>query len=177
MCDTEVYTVRVDSIHADSNVSFVGYINIPLRNVTKVELLSFSLHANATSPVTTNAYYVHIEELVSKFNDRTNPSFNSRVAGKISTEGQASGVVSNTQQLTTSLVCIPVTDGVPEHRTTFTVGNYFPVETSFIEPIRQIEKLTVNIFGAGGGQTDTTGGPTFLTLRFTCFKPNMCHYV
>lgn len=176
MCDTEVYTVRVDSVYASSNVSFVGYINIPLRNVTKVELLSVSLHANATTPVNTNAFYVHIEELVSKFNDRATPSYNSRVAGKISTEGQASAQVANAHQLASSLVCIPITDGTPEHRTTFTCGNYFPVETSFIEPIRQIEKLTVNIFGAGGGQTDTTGGPTFLTLRFTCSKPNVCHY-
>jgi hypothetical protein len=177
MCDTEVYTVRVDSVYSTSNVSFVGYINIPLRNVVKAELLSCSLHGNATSPVTTNAYYVHIEELTSKFNDRTNLAYDSRVSGQISTEGTApTAQVSNAQQLATSLVCIPVSDGAPDHRTAFTVGNYFPVETSFIEPIRQIEKLTVNIFSASGAQPDITGGPTFLTLRFTCSKPNVCQY-
>lgn len=176
MCDTEVYTVRVDSVYANSNMRFVGYINIPLRNVTKVELLSASFHANAISPVNTNAYYVHIEELASKFNDRTTPSYSSQVAGQISTEGQASAQVSNAWQLASSLVCIPVSDGTPDHRTTFTVGNYFPVDTSFIEPIRQIEKLTVNIFAANGGQPNITGGPTFLTLRFTCSKPNVCQY-
>ena len=176
MCDTEVYTVRVDSVYASSNTSFVGYINIPLRNVVKVELLSASFHANATSPVTTNAYYVHIEELVSKFNDRATPSYNSRVAGQISTEGQASAQVSNAYQLASSLICVPVIDGATEHRTLFTAGNYFNADTSFVEPIRQIEKLTVNLFTAIGGQPDITGGPTFLTLRFTCAKPNVCQY-
>ena len=177
MCDTEVYTVRVDSVYASSNTSFVGYINIPLRNITKVELLSVSFHANATAPVTTNAYYVHIEELVSKFNDRTNLSYDSRVAGKISSEGTApTNQISNAYQLASSLLCIPVSDGTSEHRTLFTAGNYFPAETSFIEPIRQIEKLTVNIFTAIGAQPDITGGPTFLTLRFTCAKPNVCQY-
>jgi hypothetical protein len=177
MCDTEVYTVRVDSTYASSNTSFVGYINIPLRNVVKVELLSCSLHGNATAPVTTNAFYVHIEELVSKFNDRANLLYGSRVAGQISTEGTTpTSQISNAYQLATSLVCIPVSDGTSEHRTNFTVGNYFPVETSFIEPIRQIEKLTVNIFLASGAQPNITGGPTFLTLRFTCSKPNVCQY-
>jgi hypothetical protein len=177
MCDTEVYTVRVDSTYASSNTSFVGYINIPLRNVVKVELLSCSLHGNATAPVTTNAFYVQIEELISKFNDRTNLAYDSRVAGQISSEGVGSSAqVSNSYQLATSLVCIPVSDGTSEHRTNFTVGNYFPVETSFIEPIRQIEKLTVNIFLASGAQPNITGGPTFLTLRFTCSKPNVCQY-
>ena len=177
MCDTEVYTVRVDSVYASSNTSFVSYINIPLRNVVKAELLSCSLHGNATSPVATSAFYVQIEELVSKFNDRANLSYDSRVAGQISSEGiTPTFLASNTHQLASSLVCIPVSDGASDHRTNFTVGNYFPVETSFIEPIRQIEKLTVNIFLASGAQPNITGGPTFLTLRFTCSKPNVCQY-
>jgi hypothetical protein len=67
MCDTEVYNVRVDSVGAASNMSFVGYLNIPLKNVIKAELLSVGFHANASSPTTTYAYYVHIEELKSKF--------------------------------------------------------------------------------------------------------------
>ena len=49
MCDTEVYTIRVDSLGASSNTSFVGYLNIPLRNVVKAELLSASVNANASS--------------------------------------------------------------------------------------------------------------------------------
>jgi hypothetical protein len=121
--------------------------------------------------------YVHVEELTSKFLDRGNLSYNSRVAGKISTEGTAPYLeISNTNMLASSIVCIPLTDGIPDHRTIFTSGNYFPVEVTYIEPIRQIEKLTVNLYASSGGQPSITDGPTFLTLRFTCAKPNVCQY-
>jgi len=176
MCDTEVYTVRVDSVYASSNTSFVSYINIPLRNVIKAELLSCSFHGNATS-IPTSAMYVHVAELTSKFLDRGNLSYDSQVAGEISTEGTAPYLtISNTNMLATSMVCIPLSDGIPDHRTIFTSGNYFPVEVSYIDPIRQIEKLTVNLYASSGGQPTIDLGPTFLTFRFTCSKPNVCQY-
>ena len=176
MCDTEVYTVRVDSVYAASNTSFVSYLNIPIRNVIKVELLSCSFHGNATS-IPTSAMYVHVAELTSKFLDRGNLSYDSQVAGKISTEGTAPYLaISNTNMLATSLVCIPLSDGIPDHRTIFTNGNYFPVEVAYIDPIRQIEKLTVNLYASSGGQPTVDLGPTFLTFRFTCAKPNVCQY-
>jgi hypothetical protein len=176
MCDTEVYTIRVDSVYAASNTSFVSYLNIPLRNVIKAELLSCSFHGNAAS-IPTSAMYVHVEELVSKFLDRGNLNYNSRVAGKISTEGIAPYLpISNTNMLATSLVCIPLTDGVPNHQTIFTSASYFPVEVVYIDPIRQIEKLTINLYASSGGQPTFNMGPTFLTFRFTCSKPNRCLY-
>jgi len=176
MCDTEVYTIKIDSVYAASNTSFVSYLNIPLRNVIKAELLSCSFHGNATS-IPTSAIHVHVEELKSKFVDRGNLNYDSQVAGIISSEGTApSSTISNTSMLATSIVCIPISDGIPDHRTIFTVGNYFPVELVYIDPIRQIEKLTVNLYASSGGQPDLTGGPTFMTLRFTCSKPNRCLY-
>ena len=176
MCDTEVYTVRVDSVYSASNTSFVSYLNIPLRNVIKVELLSCSFHGNATS-IPTSAMYVHVEELTSKFLDRGNLNYDSQVAGQISTEGTAPYLpISNTNMLATSLLCIPLSDGVPDHRTIFTNGNYFPVEVVYVDPIRQIEKLTVNLYASSGGQPVIELGPTFLTFRFTCSKPNRCIY-
>ena len=42
----ETYTLKVDSIFAPANNSFIGYINIPLRNVVKAEVLSASISAN-----------------------------------------------------------------------------------------------------------------------------------
>ena len=176
MCDTEVYTVRVDSVYAASNTSFVSYLNIPLRNVIKVELLSCSFHGNATS-IPTSAIYVHVEELTSKFLDRGNLSYDSQVAGQISTEGVGPYLpISNTNMLATALVCIPLSDGVPDHRTIFTTGAYFPVEVVYVDPIRQIEKLTVNLHASTGGQPTIDQGPTFLTFKFTCSKPNRCLY-
>jgi len=177
MCDTEVYTIRVDSVYASSNSSFIGYMNIPLRNVIKAELLSASFHANANAPTTTSAYYIHIEELKSKFNDKTSLQYASQVSGIISLEGSApSANVSNVGQLSSSIVCIPLEDSSTSHRTIFTTSSYFPVEIPYIEPIRQIPYFTVNIYAATGAQPNFTGGPTYLTLRITCSKPNRCLY-
>jgi hypothetical protein len=177
MCDTEIYTIRVDSVYSSSNVSFIGYMNIPLRNVIKAELLSASFHANANSPTTTSAYYIHIEELKSKFIDKTYLQYSSQVAGFKTTEGPApSTAVSNVGQLASSIVCIPLEEALPDHRTTFNSNSYFPVEIPFIEPIRQIQQFTVNLYAATGAQTAITGGPTYLTLRITCSKPNRCLY-
>ena len=177
MCDTEVYTIRVDSVGASSNASFIGYMNIPLRNVIKAEILSASFHANAVTPVTSSGYYVNIEELKSKFNDKTNVQYGSRVAGIISNEGANPTITTtNVNQLATSVLFIPLDENaLSAHRTIFTTSSYFPAETPFIEPIRQIQQFTVNIYTASGGQNDFTG-PTYLTLRITCSKPNVCLY-
>jgi hypothetical protein len=177
MCDTEVYTIRVDSVYSSSNSSFIGYMNIPLRNVIKAELLSISMHANATWPTTTSAFYIHIEELKSKFNDKTYLQYSSQVAGLKTTEGVAPlTAVSNVGQLASSIVCIPVEDSSAGHRTIFNSNSYFPVEIPYIEPIRQIQQFTVNVYIESGAQPVLSRGPTHLTLRITCSKPNVCLY-
>ena len=173
MCDTEVYTIRVDSIGASSNASFIGYMNIPLRNVIKAELLSASFHANVNSPVTTTGYYINIEELKSKFNDKTYVQYS--ING--SKEGANPTITTlNSGQLASSIAFIPLHDNsLDSHRTVFTNNSYFPVEIPFIEPIRQIEKFTVQLYTAAGGGIEFIG-PTHLILRITCSKPNVCLY-
>jgi hypothetical protein len=177
MCDpaNEVYTLRVDSMYAPSNNTFVGFINIPLKNVIKAELLSASIHANA---LTTSYIYVYVEELVSKFNDRTNLLYYVQGAGTQTTEGtpQTGGAVSNVNQIATSIVAIP-TEESAAHRTVFSVGNNYPAEVNFIEPIRAIEKLTVKLLTSTGALVATPDSqPTYLVFRFTCSKPNICQY-
>jgi len=176
MCDTEVYTVRVDSAYATSNVSFVGYLNIPLRNVVKAEVQSVSIHANATAPSTTSMYYIHVDELKTKFLDRTDLKYSVSVSGQTGNVGSASSTVSNVGYLSQSLVAIPVTDGSSNYRTIFTTGSFHPVEITYLEPIRKLDKLTVKIFDAAGNPPAITGGPTFMTFRFTCAKNNPCLY-
>jgi hypothetical protein len=178
MCDTEVYTIRVDSYGSSSNTSFIGYMNIPLRNVIKAELLMASLYANSASVSGTSAFYVHIEELKSKFFDKTYLQYNSQVSGVKSTEGPAliaALTTSNVGQLNTSMVCIPIQDLTTNYRTIYTTNGFFPVEVPFIEPIRQIQQFTVNIYTANGDQPKFLG-PTYLNLRITCSKPNRCLY-
>jgi hypothetical protein len=148
-------------------------MNIPLRNVIKAELLSASFHANANAPTATSAFYLNIEELKSKFTDKTNLQY----VLNGSPEGAApSTAISNVGQLATSMVCIPVDVSSASHRTTFTNNSYFPVEIPYIEPIRQVQQFTVNLYTATGAQPIITGGPTYLTLRITCSKPNVCLY-
>jgi hypothetical protein len=167
----ETYTIKVDSRGAPSSNSFVGYIDIPLRNVVKVELLSANIDSNLA---TTPCLYVYVDELVSKFNDKASIQTSIRVAGATSNIGpNPSGSTSNISQLRTSLACIP-TEQVNQ-RTVFTVGAYWNTEVEFIEPIRQIQYLTVSIYGSTGDLAEV-GGVTYLTLRFTCAKRNTCLY-
>lgn len=173
MCDTEVYTVRVDTVNATvSNVDFVSYINIPLRNVVKAELIMASISANTTSA---QALCIYVDELVSKFNDRATLQFDMSTAGTISTQGSLTSPISNVQFLKTALAVIPAEE--VNSRTVFTLsGSGFPTDVQFIEPIRQLKTLTVKIFKANGELLEDPTGHTFLTFRFTCAKPNVCQY-
>jgi hypothetical protein len=172
MCDTEVYTIRVDTINTDvSNVNFTSYINIPLRNVIKAELLSASINANvADSP----QLYIYVPELVSKFNDRADLQYTLGASGSISTQGSLTTSISNVQCLKTALVAIPTDQVNP--RTIYTASSGFPTDVVFIEPIRQLKTLTVTIYKSNGEQLADPTGHTFLTFRFTCSKPNACLY-
>lgn len=176
----ETYTLKVDSVFAPANNSFIGYLNIPLRNVVKAEVLSAIISANTTS-ASSNVAYLYAMELDSKFNDRmdvqtTITSFNSNTMAKPQTSNigpNISGTFSNLNQMRTSLVCIPL-DQDPK-RTIFTLNGYFPTDIEYIEPIRQIQQLTISLYGETGNIL-TVGGPTFLVLRLTCSKPNRCLY-
>lgn len=173
MCDTEVYTVRVDTVNTTvSNVDFVSYINIPLRNVVKAELLTASILANASD---THAICIYVDELVSKFNDRATLQYTLGASGTISTQGSLTAPVSNIQYLKSSLAVIPTEQTLT--RTIYTSsGSGFPTDVQFVEPIRQLKTLTVKLFRSNGDLIADPAGPSFLTFRFTCAKPNMCQY-
>jgi hypothetical protein len=175
MCDTEVYTVRVDSVNTTvSNVDFVSYINIPLRNVVKAELVSATIAANIND---THAIYIYIDELVSKFNDRATLEFNMIAAGTISTQGGLTAPVSNLQYLKSALAAIPTYDATAGSRTIYTAsGSGFPTDVAFVEPIRQLKTLSVKLFKADGQLVVDQPFSNFLTFRFTCAKPNVCQY-
>jgi len=167
----ETYTIKLDSRGATSNSSFVGYLNIPLRNVVKAELLSASIASNAA---TTPALYVYVNELVSKFNDKADLQMTLGVSGTSSNVGSTPTLTtSNTYLLHSSLVCVPTEQAA--QRTIFTSGNFWDTSIEFIEPIRQIQTLTVIILKDDGNLPSLTGA-THLVLRFTCAKPNKCLY-
>jgi hypothetical protein len=181
MCENyETYTLKVDSVFAPANNSFIGYINIPLRNVVKAEVLSASISSNISSG-SSNVAYLYAMELDSKFNDRmdvqtaiTTFSSNTQARPQTSNIGpNLSGTFSNLNQIRTSLVAVPMDQ--TNVRTVYTVSSFFPSDINFIEPIRQIQQLTVSLYNEIGGLLTVTG-PTFLIIRLTCFKPNKCLY-
>lgn len=168
----ETYTVKVDSRGVSTNNSFVGYFNIPLRNVVKAELLSASVSANTQ---TTSIIYIYIDELTSKFNDKTLLQTAISVAGTTSNIGPETltNYVSNISDLSYSLVAFPA-DPV-NTRSVFIKNSYWDAVTEFIEPIRILPQLTVRIL-RDSGDLIATATATYLTLRFTCAKRNTCLY-
>lgn len=173
MCDTEVYTVRVDSVNTTvSNVNFTSYINIPLRNVVKAELISASIYVNNS---VSDVLYIYVDELVSKFNDRTDLAYTIGTAGSVTTQGSLTAPIANRTHLSTALARIH-TERTTLPRTIYETQANFPVEVVFIEPIRQLKTLTVSIYDALGNLLADLYAPTFLTFRFTCSKPNKCLY-
>jgi hypothetical protein len=155
-----------------SNVDFVSYINIPLRNVVKAELLAASIVANASD---THAISIYVDELVSKFNDRATLQYTISSSGKISNQGALTAPLSNLQYLKSSLAAIPTDQTLT--RTIYTAsGSGFPTDVMFVDPIRQLKTLTVKLFKADGTLLTDAAGPNFLTFRFTCAKPNVCQY-
>ena len=129
----ETYTLKVDSVFAPANNSFIGYINIPLRNVVKAEVLSASISSNISSG-SSNVAYLYAMELDSKFNDRMDvqtaiTSFNSNTSARPQTSNigpNLTGTFSNLNQMRTSLVAIPMEPINP--RTVFTLSSYFPTD-------------------------------------------------
>jgi hypothetical protein len=170
----ETYTLKIDTKFGTSNTSFISYLNTPLRNVVKVDVLSASIASNT---LTTPVIYLYIMELDSKFNDRPQlqtaiTSF-SNVNPTSNIGPNPTGTFSNVNQLQTSLVCIPAEQ--VNNRTVFTTGGFFPAVTEFIEPIRQVQQLSISMY-KDNGDLLTTMGATFITLKFTCAKPNRCLY-
>lgn len=175
----EVHTVSVNTryvVSPASNNSFVAYMNIPLRNVVRAELLSASIYPAAN---TSAAVYVHVGELVDKFHDRATLSYQMTGSGLLSNIGAVSQVSSNANYLAESLLIYPV-NGADLNAGTIPRVLYrsladFPVVADFIEPIRRLDRLTINMF-ADTGAAYLTSGPTFLTFRFECAKDNVCLY-
>ena len=176
MCDPEheVYYIKADSVFAPSNNTFTVYLNTPLRNVVKAELMSASVHSNVSSSVGSSYMYVYVNELSTKFNDRANGQIAIQVSGQTSNIGpNPTSTIANLSKLASSIAAVPLEE--VQQRTTFTVGQNYPAQAIFIEPIRQIERLTIELL-SGGGASLQNAGNTFLVFRFTCAKGNRCLY-
>lgn len=177
----EVYTVHVNSRNVaapSSNVNFVAQLDIPLRNVIKAELLMASV-----SP-STNAYpvvHVYVDELVSKFTTLAGVASTIGSAGLSTAVGASAGASSNVGYLKNSFAVLPLdpaSDRAGSGRVLYNKLTNFPTECSYINPIRQLSRLTISLWNPDGSipTTADTNGESYLTFRFECSKDNVCLY-
>jgi hypothetical protein len=178
MCDPdyEVYTIRADSVLcATANNNFVSYINIPLRNVVRAEVLTINVGTNSQI-ASSNVAYMHVSELVSKFIDHSDLKYTIGAAGRTDSQG-VGGVTQNMSYVRNSIICFPLDIDANRARSIYTInGSGFPTDITFVEPIRQLKTLSISLWNEQGVPLVVGESPTFVTFRFTCAKRNICNY-
>ena len=148
----EYHTITVDTLNQTSANTWTCFLSQPLKNVVQARLLA----ARINTTTATEHCYISIDELNSTFNDRATNVY----------EGQAS-----LGMLRKSFASLVTTDdtGIISFR-----DNY-PIAVQYINPIRRIDRLTINIRNEDAVLI-TPPNPAennFLVLRFVCRKPNL----
>ena len=177
----EKFTLHVDSFNQSANV-FQVFVNIPLKTVVKAEVLSLSLSSN-TTVASSNISYLIIDELISRYNDKTIPSvvetlynpsdaFNPSVTGGDAStyKPYTTSNISNMQRALFKFDLDPV-----NKVSKFYLNQSYPTDTEYIQPIQQLDKLTISVYDERGVPI-LTNGPTYITLRFHCARDNMYKY-
>ena len=153
----EYHTITVDTLNQASSNSFTCFLSQPLKNVVQARLLA----ARIRTRTATEHCYISIDALNSVFNDRATNVY----------EGQAS-----LGMLRTSFVSIAHANTVASGAQTISFKDEYPIATQYVNPIRSIDRLTVNIRNQSGVpivpalQTDRNN---YFILRFVCRKPNL----
>ena len=153
----EYHTITLDSVGQDSSNTFSVFLQQPLRNVVQARLLAAHIHSN----VSTEHCYVSIKELDSIFSDR---------ASNVLT-GQ--GHLSMLRSSFASIVTDNATHDVGESLIVF--KDNYPIITQYVNPIKQIDRLTVTIRDQSGNtiKNSADDGDNFLVIKFVCRKPNL----
>ena len=153
----EYHTITVDTLNQASSNSFTCFLSQPLKNVVQARLLA----ARIRTKTATEHCYISIDELNSVFNDRATNVY----------EGQASlGMLRN------SFASIAHANTVASGAQTISFKDEYPIATQYVNPIRRIDRLTVNIRDQNGVlmvPALATDRNNFIVLRFVCRKPNL----
>jgi hypothetical protein len=173
--DREVYTVRVDSFGVSPNYStFQVFLDVPLRNVVKAEILMASIHQQFSNAIC----HVYVEELTSKFITRAGPNYTSATSNIMTTVGVATQLP-NKGLVDRAFVTIPTSNvvaGVTDNRVVWTSGKFYPTDIEYINPIRQIKTLTITFLDGNTGLPQTMDQVSYFVFRFECAKDNVCLY-
>ena len=173
--DREVYTVRVDSFGVTGNYStFQAFLDVPLRNIVKAELLMASIHQQHSNAIC----HVYVEELISKFITRAGPNYTSATSNVMTTVG-VTGQILNKGLIDRAFVTIPtsnVTSAGSDYRVLWTTGNDYSTDIEYINPIRQLKTLTFKFLDGNTGEFQTMDQVSHFVFRFECAKDNVCLY-
>jgi len=153
----EYHTITVDTLDQASSNSFTCFLSQPLKNVVQARLLA----ARIRTKTATEHCYISIDELNSVFNDRATNVY----------EGQASlGMLRN------SFASIAHANTVASGAQTISFKDEYSIATQYVNPIRSIDRLTVNIRNQSGVPivpATATDRNNYFVLRFVCRKPNL----
>lgn len=147
----EYHTITIDSNGQATN-AFTGFLEIPLKNVVEARLLASRIHTLQTN----EHIYISIDELDSNFNDRATPVLN------------GTGTIGKVKGVFASLIS-DVTNGVVNFKCDYNVS------TQYINPIRRVDRFTVNVYDQDGNPLPPDAGntPNYLVIKFTCLKGNL----
>jgi hypothetical protein len=173
--DREVYTVRVDSFGVGTPYStFQAFLDVPLRNVVKAELLMASIHQQYSNAIC----HVYVEELISKFITRAGPNYTVGLGGTTSNVGVATQIA-NKGLVDRAFVTIPtsnIASAGSDYRVLWTSVKDFPTDIEYINPIRQLKTLTFTFLDGATGLQQTMDQSVYFVFRFECAKDNVCLY-
>jgi len=171
----EVYTVRVDTFGVGTPYStFQAFINVPLRNVVKAEILMASIHQQYSNAIC----HIYVDELTSNFVTRAAPVYTVGLDGRTSNVGVATQI-SNKGLIERAFVTIPTSNiaaGSPDGRVVWRSLADFPTDVEYINPIRQIKTLTISFYDGATGLPQTMDQTSYFLFRFECAKDNVCLY-
>jgi len=144
------YILHTDSLSSNTWVQgaqnyYTSYLRRPIRDVTKVDILSLSVDV---SQATTNVVYLYVDQFVSTYNQLT-----------LLNDG--SSEPSTKSKLTGSLARF----NVPSSTTRLLYpNNDFPLETEFRTPINSIDRITTQLYDEDGNRLVTPSN-VFVTYR------------
>ena len=148
----EYHTITIDSVGQGNANTFTCHLQQPLKNVVQARLVG----ARINTTTATEHCYISISELDSIFSDR---------ASNVLTGQSSLSILRNSFA---SLVTADDT-GIISFK------DDYPVATQYVNPIRSIDRFTVNIRDQDANLV-TPPNPAennFLVLRFVCRKPNL----
>ena len=153
----EYHTITVDTLNQASSNSFTCFLSQPLKNVVQARLLA----ARIRTKTATEHCYISIDELNSVFSDRASNVYDAQAP---------LGMLRN------SFASIAHANTVASGAQTISFKDEYTIATQYVNPIRRIDRLTVNIRDQNGVlmvPALATDRNNFIVLRFVCRKPNL----